>query len=122
MIQGFDHVGICARDTKALKDWYCDLLGFTLFSDNGKGNYFVRAADGVMIEIMPQMADKDPDGEESAIGWKHIALVPVDFDSAVEKLLAYGVPVVSGPNKREDGYCTFFFRDPEGNIVHLAKR
>ena len=39
----------------------------------------------------------------------------------VKEMLALGVPVVSGPNYRDDGYCTFFFRDPDGNIVHFAK-
>ena len=84
---GFDHVGICARDPKAMADWYVNHL----------------------------------DAAEPAVGWKHIALVPENFDEAVKEMLALGVPVVSGPNYRDDGYCTFFFRDPDGNIVHFAK-
>ena len=34
---------------------------------------------------------------------------------------ALGVKVISGPNYRDDGYCTYFFLDPDGNIVHFAK-
>ena len=28
-ILGFDHVGICAKDPKAMADWYIEHLGFT---------------------------------------------------------------------------------------------
>ena len=38
-----------------------------------------------------------------------------------EEMKALGVTVVSGPTYRDDGYCTFFFHDPDGNIVHFAK-
>ena len=120
-ILGFDHVGICARDPKAMADWYINNLGFTLHSAGNTGNYFVESPDNVLIEIMVPMKDHDPDAVEPAVGWKHIALVPENFDEAVKEMLALGVPVVSGPNYRDDGYCTFFFRDPDGNIVHFAK-
>ena len=118
---GFDHIGICAKDTKAMADWYVNHLGFTHHSNNGQGNYFVMSPDKVMIEIMVPMAGKDVDAAEPAIGWKHIALVPENFDEAVEEMKALSVTVVSGPNYRDDGYCTFFFREPDGNIVHFAK-
>ena len=119
-ILGFDHVGICAKDPKAMADWYIEHLGFTLHSVGNGGNYFVESPDHVLIEIMVPMQGHDIDAAEPAIGWKHIALVPEDFDAAVKEMLDLGVTVTSGPNYREDGYCTFF-RDPDGNIVHFAK-
>ena len=120
-ILGFDHVGICAKDPKAMADWYIEHLGFTLHSVGNGGNYFVESPDHVLIEIMVPMQGHDIDAAEPAIGWKHIALVPEDFDAAVKEMLDLGVTVTSGPNYREDGDCTFFFRDPDGNIVHFAK-
>ena len=112
-ILGFDHVGICAKDPKAMADWYIEHLGFTLHSVGNGGNYFVESPDHVLIEIMVPMQGHDIDAAEPAIGWKHIALVPEDFDAAVQEMLDLGVTVTSGPNYREDGYCTFFFRDPD---------
>ncbi|MGI5884773.1 MAG: VOC family protein [Candidatus Spyradocola sp.] len=120
-ILGFDHVGICAKDPKAMADWYIQHLGFTLHSVGNGGNYFVESPDHILIEIMVPMKDHAIDAEEPAIGWKHIALVPEDFDAAVKEMQDLGVTVTSGPNYREDGYCTFFFLDPDGNIVHFAK-
>ena len=119
-ILGFDHIGICAKDPKAMANWYIDNLNFTLHSVTN-GNYFVESPDHVLIEIMVPMKNKDINADEPAVGWKHIALVPENFDEAVEEMKALGVTVVSGPNYRDDGYCTFFFRDPDGNIVHFAK-
>ena len=120
-ILGFDHVGICAKDPKAMADWYIEHLGFTLHSVGNGGNYFVESPDHVLIEIMVPMQGHDIDAAEPAIGWKHIALVPEDFDAAVQEMLDLGVTVTSGPNYREDGYCTFFCPDPDGYIVHFAK-
>ena len=119
-ILGFDHIGICAKNPQAMANWYIDNLGFTLHSVTN-GNYFVESPDHVLIEIMVPMKNKDINADEPAIGWKHIALVPENFDEAVEEMKALGVTVVSGPTYRDDGYCTFFFRDPDGNIVHFAK-
>ncbi len=118
---GFDHVGICAKDPKAMADWYVNHLGFTLHSAGNAGNYFVESPDHILIEIMVPMKGHDIDAVEPAIGWKHIALVPENFEEAVKEMLDLGVKVISGPNYRDDGYCTFFFHDPDGNIVHFAK-
>ncbi len=118
---GIDHIGICARDPKVLADWYINNFGFTLHSVGNAGNYFVESPDKILLEIMVPMKDHDIDAKEPAIGWKHIALVPEDFDEAVKETAALGVKVISGPTYRDDGYCTYFFLDPDGNIVHFAK-
>ena len=118
---GIDHIGICARDPKVLADWYINNFGFTLHSVGNAGNYFVESPDKILLEIMVPMKDHDIDAKEPAIGWKHIALVPEDFDEAVKETAALGVKVISGPNYRDDGYCTYFFLDPDGNIVQFAK-
>ena len=58
-ILGFDHVGICAKDPKAMADWYIEHLGFTLHSVGNGGNYFVESPDHVLIEIMVPMQGHD---------------------------------------------------------------
>ena len=82
---GIDHIGICARDPKVLADWYINNFGFTLHSVGNAGNYFVESPDKILLEIMVPMKDHDIDAKEPAIGWKHIALVPEDFDEAVKE-------------------------------------
>ncbi len=118
-ILGFDHIGLATKHPKALADWYIEHLGFTLTMAGPTGNYFIETPDKVMLEIMlPGKGDEDV---QELLGWKHIALVPADFDEAVAELKAAGIGADAPVNKREDGYCTFFFKDPDGNVVHFAK-
>jgi len=119
-ILGFDHIGLATKDPKALADWYIEHLGFTLTMAGPTGNYFIETPDKVMLEIMLPGKGRE-EGEDLLCGWKHIALVPADFDEAVAELKAAGIGADAPVNKREDGYCTFFFKDPDGNVVHFAK-
>ena len=106
MIQGIEHIAVCAKDTAKLKDWYMEMFDFKQVYDNGKGTYFVAAPDGSMIEIIAAKQDTGKcDGAD--LGIRHFALSvgENDFDATSSK-----------------GIKTFFFRDIEGNIFHLIYR
>ena len=118
-ILGFDHIGLATNDPKSLADWYIEHLGFTLSFAGPSGNYFIETPDKIMLEIM--LPGKGENGAGALCGWKHIALVPENFDEAVAELKAAGIGADAPVNRREDGYCTFFFTDPDGNVVHFAK-
>lgn len=121
MVKGIEHVGIFGKDTKALADWYCKVFDFEIVYDNGKGTYFVAAEDKSMIEIC--VADTEPKSttpKESGI--RHIALTTDNIEEMTDKLIAAGVEVVTPMTISASGVGTFFFRDPEGNILHLIQR
>ena len=123
MITGIEHIAVLAKDSKALTDWYCDMFGFSICYDNGKGTYFVKAADGSMLEIISAESDPAPTGAKEW-GMRHFALSVTEdgFDSMVEKLKAAEVEVVTDVSVSANGIKTFFFRDIEGNIFHLIFR
>ncbi len=123
MIQGIEHIAVCAKDTARLKDWYIQMFGFKQVYDNGKGTYFVAAPDGSMIEIISAGQDAEKCGE-SDLGIRHFALSvgEEDFEDMVKKLLKAGVEVVTEAKTSSKGIKTFFFRDIEGNIFHLIYR
>ena len=119
-VLGFDHIGLATKNPKALADWYIENLGFTLTMTGPTGNYFIETPDHVMLEVMlPGSGEENV--PETLTGWKHIALVPENFDEAVAELKEKGIGADAPVNKREDGYCTFFFKDLDGNILHFAK-
>ena len=123
MIKGIEHIAVCSNDTKRLTDWYVKMFGWDIVYDNGKGTYFVKAADGSMLEVMA--ADgKDFTAEYNAGGLRHFALSidDDDFDVMVDKLKAEGVEVVTDVVVSPKGIKTFFFRDIDGNIFHLIYR
>jgi len=123
MVTGIEHIAVLAKDSKALTDWYCDMFGFSVCYDNGKGTYFVKAADGSMLEIISTEGDCAPT-DTKAWGMRHFALSVTDegFDEMVEKLKAAEVEVVTDVSVSSKGIKTFFFRDIEGNIFHLIFR
>jgi len=119
MIKGIEHAAIAARDVERLAAFYVQTLGFEI-NYRGKSAIFVKAGDGSMIEIIP--AEGEP--SEPALktpGFRHLALTVTGFEAECERLAAAGVsflepPLIKGGNK------VVFFRDPEGNILHLLER
>ena len=119
MFLGLEHTAIASPDPRKLAQWYVDHLGFHLnFEYNG--NYFVRAANGAMLEIIPSEGPpaenkmKDP-------GLRHLAINVNDFDAAYASLRDQGVkflgePYLNGTNRM------VFFTDCDGNFVHLVQR
>jgi glyoxylase I family protein len=119
MFLGLEHTAIASPDPRKLAQWYVDHLGFHLnFEYNG--NYFVRAANGAMLEIIPSEGPpaenkmKDP-------GLRHLAINVNEFDAAYAALREQGVkflgePYLNGTNRM------VFFTDCDGNFVHLVQR
>lgn len=123
MIQGIEHVGVLAKDTLALRDWYIKLFGFRTVYDNGKGTYFIMAPDGSMLELIKQ-EEPAPAGGLKTGGLRHLALKVTDgdFEPLVARLKKEQVEVVTDVAVSASGVKTFFFKDPEGNIAHLIVR
>lgn len=124
LVQGIEHVAIVSYDTAALKDWYIKMFGGRVVYDNGKGTYFLAFQNGDMIEFVTAQSDKPSDVEKSA-GIRHIALA-VDsqsFDEIVPKLKEDGrVEEVHDVSENAKGLKTYWFKDIEGNFMHLIYR
>lgn len=123
MINGIEHIAICAKDTDALCKWYVETFNFSVVFDNGEGVYFIRANDGTVFEIMKFKSGVQP-WDTSAIGLRHIALSVSkdDFDYEVNKIKNMGLKIEADVSEAPNGVKTFFFRDPEGNLLHFIYR
>ncbi|MDY3031819.1 MAG: VOC family protein [Clostridia bacterium] len=124
MVQGIEHAAIVSYDTAALKDWYLKMFGGQIVYDNGKGTYFLAFPNGDMIEFVTAQEDKPSDVERSA-GIRHLALA-VDsesFDELVPLLKAdERVEEVHDVSENDKGLKTYWFKDIEGNFLHLIYR
>ena|SRR5581483_7974965 len=119
MFRGLEHTAIASPDPKKLADWYVQKLDFRL-NHFYEGNYFVRAADGTMLEIIPSKGDRAPQTMTDP-GIRHLAISVDDFDAASDELRKRGVQFLTdtkfvGPNR------LIFFSDGDGNILHLIHR
>lgn len=124
MVSGIEHIGIVSKDTAALKDWYMEVFGGKVVYDNGKGTYFLAFEDGSMIEFVTAEEDRIADIERSA-GIRHIALSVTSeaFDEIVPVLKADDrVEEVHDVSENAAGLKTYWFKDIEGNFMHLIYR
>lgn len=119
MFKGLEHTAIASPDPRKLAEWYVRHLEFTI-NFTYDGNYFVKAQNGAMLEIIPSEGERAPQKMKDP-GIRHLAIQVDDFDAAYERLKAEGVTFATGPINNQ-GNRLVFFTDGDGNLVHLIHR
>jgi len=122
MFLGIEHMAIASPNPEKLAQWYVDHLGFHI-NFAYAGNYFVKAVNGSIIEIIPAQDSRPPQVMENNkdAGIRHLAIAVTDFDGAYQHLKSLkvnflGEPFALGTNR------LVFFNDGDGNLVHLIQR
>ena len=84
MFQGLEHTAISTPNPQKLAEWYVEYLGFHI-NYTYAGNYFVKAPNGSMLEIIPAdrplAAPQTPANNKDG-GIRHLAIANDDFDAA----------------------------------------
>lgn len=119
MFKGIEHFAIASPNPQRLAEWYANNLEFEITSSYA-GNYFIEAADGGLIEIIPAEGERAEAGMRTP-GMRHIAISVDDFDGAHARLQTQGVAFAGEPYTVE-GNRLVFFHDADGNLVHLIQR
>jgi len=119
MFKGLEHTAIASPDPKRLAEWYVKHLDFRI-NFTYDGNYFVRAADGSMLEIIPSVGDRQPQQMKDP-GIRHLAIDVENFDDALAELKKRNVTLMGEPFVVQ-GNRLAFFSDCDGNYLHLIQR
>ena len=119
MFKGLEHTAIASPNPRALAQWYVDHLEFVINFEYD-GNYFVRAQNGSMLEIIPSEGDRAPQKMKDP-GIRHLAIDVDNFDDALAELKGKQVSFLTEPFNNQ-GNRLVFFSDLDGNIVHLISR
>jgi glyoxylase I family protein len=119
MFNGLEHTAIASPNPEKLANWYRDILEFRI-NFTYAGNYFVRAKNGSMLEIIPSEGER-PSNKMKDPGIRHLAIEVDDFDAGHQELQAKGVLFLTEPFETQ-GNRLVFFADCDGNILHLIKR
>ncbi|MHC4741597.1 MAG: VOC family protein [Planctomycetota bacterium] len=122
MIQGVEHIAICAEDLPSLIAWYQRIFQVDLIKEGRSGPSFLRFPDGFLIEFLEASEDTPPVVSERAKGLRHVALRVSSLEKVVEKLKVEGVKVVDEFRTVPNGTKLFLFRDIEGNLIQLVER
>jgi len=119
MFKGLEHTAIASPNPRALAQWYVDHLEFVI-NHEYDGNYFVRAKDGSMLEIIPSLGDRGPQNLKDP-GIRHLAVDVDNFDEALGQLRGKKVHFITEPFENQ-GNRLVFFADLDGNYLHLISR
>lgn len=119
MFNGIEHFAIASPNPKRLAEWYAATLEFEITFEYA-GNYFVEAPNGSLIEIIPAEGEAQATGMRTP-GMRHIAIAVDDFDQAQKQLIAQGTKFEGEPFSNQ-GNRLVFFKDPDGNLLHLIQR
>lgn len=119
MFKGLEHTAIASPDPRKLAHWYADHLEFVINFEYD-GNFFVRAKNGSMLEIIPSQGERAPQAMRDP-GIRHLAIDVDDFDKALTELKSKQVHFLAEPYENQ-GNRLVFFSDCDGNILHLISR
>ena len=119
MFKGLEHTAIASPNPQKLAQWYVDHLEFVI-NFTYDGNYFVKAPNGAMLEIIPSEGARAPQKMKDP-GIRHLAIMVDDFDGAHAHLRSRGVQFLTEPANVK-GNRLVFFADADGNLIHLIHR
>ncbi len=119
MFKGIEHFAIASPNPQRLAEYYVSTLDFEITYEYS-GNYFVEARDGSLIEIVPSEGEPPATGFRTP-GMRHIAIAVDDFDAAYNLLSDRGTKFEGEPYTNQ-GNRLVFFKDPDGNLLHLIHR
>lgn len=119
MFKGVEHTAIASPNPRGLADWYVNNLQFHINFEYA-GNYFVKAPDGTMLEIIPSEGGPLAPALKTP-GIRHIAIAVDDFDAAHAHIREKGVKFLGEPYETQ-GNRLVFFEDGDGNFLHLIQR
>lgn len=118
-----EHLGLPAQNPVALCDWYVKSLGARVVcSKNGASPFLLALSEGALIEIYTGEKLLPEAGNNKLNGWRHVALQVPSLEQAQAELEKNGVRFPEGPKPAAGGGRVLFFKDLEGNLLHLVER
>jgi catechol 2,3-dioxygenase-like lactoylglutathione lyase family enzyme len=117
-----EHIGICAKDTISLKDWYVKYFSLEVVYDNKKDKptFILKFPDGGFLEIYDSESESDIYGNKRQ-GIRHLAFGSDNIE-AEYKRLKKNINIEKELSENAKGIKTFFIRDLEGNLIHYVQR
>jgi catechol 2,3-dioxygenase-like lactoylglutathione lyase family enzyme len=125
-VQGLDHVTLVVKDLESSRRFYVDGLGMQQVERPGfkfAGSWF--QAGKTQIHLILEYDGSGPAGmplpeKSKSSRTHHFAFVVDDAERAAGRCRELGLPIVSGPKQRPDGFVQVFVADPDGYIVELC--
>jgi catechol 2,3-dioxygenase-like lactoylglutathione lyase family enzyme len=114
-----DHISYAVSDYGRSRDWYADLMGWEIRSDNGENQATLAIGEvgNVIIRNARQAPSEGPTGVINHIAWR---ISDFDTDAVREELERRGL----SPRRDQgggEGYDSYHVRDPDGWDLQISK-
>jgi glyoxylase I family protein len=122
LFPSLEHPAVAARDSEALMRWYRSVFNGSIVYQSASEPYVyvLKLEGGWYLEVLPARSGSPRPHEPAEIGWRHMALTVADFERAKDYLRGRGVEFFE--QRESEAFKLVFFRDPEGNLLHLIWR
>lgn len=119
-----EHLGLAAENPVALRDWYVRVLGARQVLELAQEPpaFMLELPGGLWLEIFQADFALTETGDNKLRGWRHLAVRVDDLATAKAGLEARGVIFPENAKPAGGGGRVLFFKDPEGNLLHLVER
>ena len=118
-----EHMGLAAKDPRALKDWYERVLDAeVVYEMRQTPPAFLLKIGGVIVEIYAAESSSELTRNNRLSGWRHVALKVESLEGAKAELERRGIRFTEEVKPAGGGGRVLFFADPEGHLLHLVER
>jgi len=94
-----------------------------IFTDAGRPPAFILELEGgLWVEIYPGNCSEAGSGDNKRMGWRHLALRVDSIEAARAEMTRRGVIFEEPIKPAGGGGQVLFFKDEEGNLLHLVER
>jgi catechol 2,3-dioxygenase-like lactoylglutathione lyase family enzyme len=116
---GLRHVALNVRDVAKSVSFYQNILGMKLeWQPDPDNAYLTSGEDNLALHRAPELAR----ALESAQKLDHFGFVvrhPENVDEWAAKIRLHGVSLEREPKTHRDGARSFYFRDPDMNVIQI---
>ena len=112
---GLRHLALKVKDMDKAVDFYTGVLGMRIDWQPDKENvYLTSGSDNLALHQCDE-----PNGGGTLDHFGFMVSRPEEVDEWALRLARHGVPLVQRPETHRDGSRSFYFRDPDENLIQL---
>ena len=115
---GLRHVALNVRNVRESVNFYCTVLGMRVeWEPDPDNSYLTSGTDNLAIHKLPE--GREPGAIQSVHHIGFVVRTPEDVDTVAARVQSCGIELAQPVTVHRDGAKSFYFRDPDGILLHL---